>query len=126
MAGERKVIRDAVKSIVEQATDLMCFSSRRVDARVEQEFINVYFESGEIQYDGVKEFTTAQIVVCYNNLELIDDDEIDEMADMIHEALASQEIAPSVVQGFVPSGWDYIDDRERAFSGINLRYSVTY
>lgn len=126
MAGERKIIRDAVKSIVGQAANVVCYSSRRVDAREELNFINVYFESGEIQFDGIKGFTTAQIVVSYNSIELLEDDDIDQVADVLHEALGSHEIAPHLVQGFSPAGWDYIDDRERAFSGINLRYTVYY
>jgi hypothetical protein len=127
MANERQVIRAAVSEIVRNAVDAEVFTSRNVDSREKDNFINVYFDSADVQFDGLKEFTTAQLIVAYHTSDVVtDDDVIDEVADAIHFALASHEIAPQLVQGFIPVGWEYQSDRESAFSGIYLRYTVTY
>jgi hypothetical protein len=126
MPGERKAIRDAIKTIIEGVVDYEVIASRKIDGRDKDDFVSVYFESGEVQFDGLIENTTASLIVAYNTIDQLDDDLLDEVADEIHGALAANEIAPQLVQGFIPTGWGYLDDNERAFSGIYLRYTVTY
>lgn len=126
MPGERKKIRDAVVAVIRPVIDAEVTASRNVDAREKDFFVNVFFESGDVQYDGVKSSTAAILVLAYQTKEIIDDDLLDESADLMHSALENNPIAEDLIQGFIPIGWEYIDDRERQFSGIYLRYSVTY
>ena len=126
MPGERKIIRDAVKEIIENAVSYEVISSRKIDGRNKNEFINIYFEQWDMAFDGLQNPTTAPLIVAFNTVDQLDDDLLDEVADAINAALEENEIAPQLVQGFVPNGGGYLDDNERAFSGIYLRYTVTY
>jgi hypothetical protein len=126
MSNQRKTIRDAVAAVISAVVTCPVFTSRNTDARDETEFVTAFFESGEIEYDGLAESTTAQLSVVYRTEAVVDDDAIDVVADAIHAALVVADIAPSVAQGFFPIGWEYSADKERAFSGINLRYTVIY
>jgi predicted HAD superfamily phosphohydrolase len=126
MAGERKRIRDEIKAVVESVCPCEVVASRVYDARSTGRFVSVYFDSGEVQWDGVKNYTTADVVVSYLVADLSDDDHLDEVADAIHKAIGGADIAPGLVQGFIPAGFDYLSEKESAFAGIALRYTVTY
>lgn len=126
MAGERKRIRDEIKSVIESVYDGDVIAARTYEARDVSEFVSVYFESGDVEWDGLKSFTTAVIVISYFLSELLSDDELDEVADLINGALDVADIAPNLVQGFVPEGFEYLLEKESAFSGISLRYKITY
>lgn len=126
MPNERKTIRDAVKEIIENAVSYEVIASRKIDGRNKNEFINIYFEQWDMAFDGMQNPTTAPLIVAFNTVDQLDDDLLDEIADSINSALEENEIAPQLVQGFTPLGGGYLDDNERAFSGIYLRYTVTY
>lgn len=126
MANERKIIRAAIKQALQNKIALPVFLTRNIDARNEDQFINVFFVDGQIEFDGVSQFTKADLTIAYRTITDADDDEIDAVSDQIHAALEETDIAPGTLAGLVPTGWEYVDDTERAFSGIYLRYSVTY
>lgn len=126
MSNERKIIRDAVKAIIESAVSYEVITSRRIDGRNKNAFINIYFEQWDIAFDGLKNPTSAPLVVAFNTVDQLDDDELDEIAEAINTALKQNDIALQVVHGFSPLGGGYLEEGERAFSGIYLRYTVNY
>lgn len=126
MASERKRIRDAIKAAIETEYSGEVIASRVYDARNKRDFVTVYFESGDIEWDGIKNFTTASIVVAYMAKDLSTDDELDEVADLVNGVLAVAPIAPDLIQGFIPAGFEYLSENESAYSGIALRYTVIY
>jgi hypothetical protein len=126
MAGERKRIRDEIKQAIETIYTGTVISSRVYDARDISKLVSVYFDSGDIEWDGIKNFTTASVVVSYFSADLSDDDELDSVADLIHGAIESANIAPDLIQGFMPAGFEYLSEKESAFAGVALRYTVIY
>lgn len=126
MAGERKRIRDEIKAVIDSVFTGDVITSRVYDARETEKFVSVYFESGEIEWDGIKNFTTASVVVSYFSCDLASDDDLDQVADVIHSAVGAASIAPDLIQGFMPSGFEYLSEKESAFAGIAMRYTVIY
>lgn len=126
MANERKQIRDEIKAVIESVYNGVVITSRVYDVRDETEYVSVYFESGETEWDGLNNFTTATIVVSYFFSELVSDDDLDVVADSINSALEIADIAPNLMRGFLPDGFEYLSEQESAFSGISLRYKITY
>jgi len=126
MPNERKTIRDSIKTIIEGVVNYEVFTSRKIDGRNKNEFISIYFEQWDMAFDGLQNPTTAPLIIAFNTVDQLDDDLLDEVADAINTALEQNEIAPQLVQGFIPTGGGYFDESERAFSGIYLRYTVTY
>lgn len=126
MAGERKRIRDDIKAAIETVFAGEVIASRVYDARDKTKFVSVYFETGDIEWDGIKNFTTAPVVVSYLSNDISDDDAIDKIAESIHAAIESTDIAPGLIQGFVPAGFEYLSEADSAFCGLALRYTVIY
>lgn len=126
MPNERKTIRYSIKTIIEGIVNYEVFTSRKIDGRNKNEFISIYFEQWDMAFDGLQNPTTAPLIIAFNTVDQLDDDLLDEIADAINTALEQNEIAPQLVQGFIPTGGGYFDESERAFSGIYLRYTVTY
>lgn len=126
MATERKIIRDAIVAAIKADFVAPIYCSRAVDGREDDNFVNVYFDSGDIEFDGLLTKTRATIVVSYHDRNAQSDDDIDASADFLNNILATADIAPDVIQGMVPAGFEYADERESSFSGIYLRYTIIY
>ena len=126
MAGERKSIRDSVKEILQTVYAGKIYTSRKIDVRDDLEYVNVFFESGDTEYEGLRSSTSCELVVSYNNSNQFTDDELDAVADMLNQALVDNDVAPGVIRGMLPAGFAYESDQESAFTGINLLYTVYY
>lgn len=126
MAGERKAIRDAVKAIFQTVYSGPLYTSRTIDVRDDDEYVNVFFEAGATEYEGINSSTSGELVVSYNTKEQVTDDDLDLVADMLNQALADNDIAPNVIRGMLPAGFAYESEQESAFTGINLLYTVYY
>lgn len=125
MSAERKKIRDAIAQVL-QSTFVDVFKSRSIDARELESFVNVYFDQGDIEFDGLRQQTTATLVIAYHCATIDNDDHIDDVSDQINKLLSENDIATDLIQGFYPVGFQYADEKETAFSGIFLRYEVIY
>lgn len=126
MAQERKAIRDGIKAALKTAYAGPIFTSRYMDVRDESEYVNVYFDTGDVTWDGLLSSTTATVIVEYSTTGQVDDDAMDAVADQLNNALATQPIAEDIIQGFLPAGFEYIEQQETEFNTIILRYTVTY
>lgn len=126
MSGERQKIRAAMKAVVEKIYAGKVFDSRVFEARGVPEFVSIYLESGEVVWDGLKATTTAELVISYQVEEFTDDAALDEVADRINDALATERILPDLIQGLMPAGFEYLPEKESAFSGIAQRYTIIY
>ncbi len=126
MAGERKAIRDSVKAILQTVYSGPIYTSRTIDVRDDAEYVNVFFESGSTEYEGLRSSTGGELVVSYNTSKQVTDDDLDVVADMLNQALAENDVAPGVIRGMLPAGFAYESEQESGFTGINLLYTVYY
>ena len=126
MASERKTIRDSVKAILQTVYSGEIYTSRTIDVTEETEYVNVFFESGSTEYEGLLSTTSGELVISYNTKSQVTDDDLDEVADMLNQALADNDVAPGVIRGMLPAGFAYESEQESAFTGINLLYTVYY
>ena len=126
MAGERRAIREGIKAAIEADLVMEVIASRVYDTRGKSNFVSIFFDSGDDEYEGIQVTTTAQIIVGYFVKDLVDDNELDAVADLIYEAIENTDIAPDVVQGIIPTGFAYVPESETSFSGIVLRFNVRY
>lgn len=126
MAQNRKAIRDAIKAALQTVFAGPIYTSRYIDVRDETKFVNVYFEGGEIEFDGVRQNTTASVVVEYNTELDASDDDIDSVADALIQALETEPVATDIVQGFYPVAFEYLPLQESAFNTFVWRFTVIY
>lgn len=125
MQNERKAIRDAITEVLESVLDFPVFSGRSIDGRDLTEFVNVYITDGEVFSEGLGSRTEASVLICYRTVDELTDDQLDEKSDPIAEAIESYDFG-GVMQGIVPAGFEYLDERERGYDGITLRFLVIY
>lgn len=126
MAGERKAIRDAVKQVLEGIYAGDVFSSRYVDGRDLSEYVNVYFNEGQVDTETLVFATSAELVVGFHTKDYVSDDQLDEQADTLYQAIGDADIAPNVLRGINPAGFEYGDEQESAFTSIYLQFTVYY
>jgi len=125
MLGSRTAIRNVVKARVDDAVNYPVFASRDIDGREEQEFANVYFADGDVTYEGLQRNSESNLVIVYRNSGEINDDFIDLRGDEIQAAIESEPFGDEM-RGILYTGFEYLDDQERSFSGIELRFTVYY
>lgn len=125
MQGERKVIRSALKQALQNALTLNVFARRFIDARGLDQYINVYFDEGDIEFEGLDKSTTALVIVGYHTRDYVDDDQLDDIADTIYAAI---ENAPNLtgVRGLLPAGFKYGEEQEQEFTSIYQTFTVVY
>ena len=125
MSNKRGLIRAAVRAILQPLFSFTVYAERNIDAREDDELINVYLVEGSIEYEGLRSSTTAILAIAYRTEENATDDEIDVIADQI-EAVMKPQVLGDLASGLLYDGFEYLDERERGFSGITLRFSVVY
>jgi len=125
MPSERKLIRDAVKAALESEFSFSIFSTRDVDGCELNEFINVFLLEGGVEYQGLQSSTQSEIFISYRTEDLLDDDQLDEVGDRIEEIISVSNFG-DVLQGIIYAGFEYLNERERGFTGLTLRYSIVY
>lgn len=127
MQGERKVLRDGIKAAIDGVhANVEIFTKRQVDARGLSEYINVYFDEGDISQLQLDQQTSAEILVGYHTANYISDDDLDEKGDALYAAIKAADIAPDVLRGMLPSGFSYGEESESAFTSLFLRFTVFY
>lgn len=138
MSGERKAIRDAVKLALESVYFGTIYTSRRVDTRDHNEFVRIYLQSGEMEYNGLDNPTSADLVVAFHKKPDADtsygpavdpqvtDDELDAVADLLFDEMGEADIAPNLIRGITPVGFEYGEEQEQEFESIALLFNVQY
>lgn len=126
MQGERKVIRDGFKAAIDSVFAGETFTKRKVDARNKSEYVNVFFEDGEITHDGLDGVTSAEIIVGYHTREYLGDDELDSAVNPLYQAISAADIASDVIRGILPTGFYYGDEQEGEFTSMFLQFRVVY
>lgn len=127
MQGERKAIRDGIKAALDGVhVGVEVFTQRQVDARDLSEYINVFFDDGEIGQQGLDEQTAAEILVGYHTANYISDDDLDQKGDALYAAIEAADIAPDILRGMLPAGFSYGEESESPFTSLFLRFTVFY
>lgn len=126
MQGERKLIRDSFKAAIDGKFSADVYAKRFVDRREISEYVNIFFDEGDIDFEGLNLSTTALITVGYHTNQHVDDDELDEIGDTIFNAIGDSDIAPDVIRGVIPQGFSYGDEQEQEFTSLFLRFTVIY
>lgn len=138
MSGERQSIRNAIQQALEPVYSGPIFTSRRVDPRGLDEFVRIYLQGGEMQYDGLDNPTTADLAVAFHKKPEADasygpsvdpqvtDDELDAVADALFDQMAAADIAPDLIRGITPVGFEYGEEQEQEFESITLLFTVQY
>lgn len=125
MQNERKAIRDAITEVLASSLNCPVFSGRSIDGRELSEFVNVYITEGEVFSEGLGQRTEASVLISYRSVHDLTDDELDEKSEPIVELIESHDFG-GVMQGIVAAGFEYLDERERGYDGITLRYLVAF
>ena len=125
MSNNRGLIRDAVRATLQPLFSFPVYADRKVDGREETEFINAYLVDGDVEREGLRDRTTAVLAIAYRTEADATDDEIDVISDQIETAMTPQ-VLGDLASGLLYDGFEYLDERERGFSGITLRFSVVY
>lgn len=125
MSNKRGLIRDAIRDLLEPLFSFPVYTGRDVDGRKVPQFINVYLPTGDVEYAGLQKSTTAVLAVSYRVEDVVDDDDLDVVADKIEAAMKPQALG-DLASGMLYDGFEYLDERERGFDGITLRFNVVY
>jgi hypothetical protein len=125
MPNKRTEIRQAIHQRLEDSLAYPVFSGRHVDGTELTEFANVYITDGDAAYSGLVQTHESSLVVSYRNSGDLTDDELDVLGDEIQTAIAGESFG-DVMAGIVYTGFAYLDERERDFDGIDLRYTIYY
>lgn len=125
MSNKRGLIRDAIRDLLEPLFSFPVYAGRDVDGCEVPEFINVYLPAGDVEHAGLQKSTTAILAVGYRIQNVVTDDELDIVADKIEAAMKPQ-VLGDLASGMLYDGFEYLDERERGFDGITLRFNVVY
>lgn len=125
MPSKRTEIREAIKQRLIASLAYSVFAGRNVDATELTEFANVYITEGEAVYSGIKQSHESFLVISYRNASDLTDDELDVYGDEVQAAIASEGFG-DVMSGIIYTGFAYLEERERDFDGIDIRYTIYY
>ncbi|TQV85195.1 hypothetical protein FKG94_03120 [Exilibacterium tricleocarpae] len=125
MVDERKAIRDHIGALVETVYPGRVFTTRDTDGRGLDEYVNIYFEEGEIITEGLYRFTEARLVVGYHRAGHPKDDQLDAGMEPIAALLDNEPDLGDVAQGLTPTGFQY-SDTTAEFSSLLHNYVITY
>lgn len=126
MASQRKRFRDQIKALIQANYKGAVYTSRVTDARDLNEFVTVRMTAGEYESEGFELTKKANLQVVIYKRESQSDDQLDEIADQIEDALADESSLDESIHLLVPSGYEYQDDEESAFSALALNFTITY
>jgi len=130
MSGERKAIRDWAFELLAEQFAAPVHKERKIDARDEDEFFNVYCtNSVEFQQDGMRFFSRANLIIGYHLKDFEDfagDDQLETMSDQVMELLLGSRV-PESISGIVPESIeDNGDQEQRQFNSVYMSFSVIY
>ena len=127
MQASRKAIRNAIREHIKHAlTEMHIYTRRYVDGTGHSDFVTIYFQSGDIQYEGIQTYTSATLSISlFGNLHSEDDD-LDKYGDQIQQQLDRDTDLGGLVRGFQFSGFEYPMDDEPHFNQLVLNYTIQY
>lgn len=125
MPNKRTEIREAIKQRLLASLAYPVFAGRDVDATDLTEFANVFIQEGDASYSGIKLSHESLLVISYRNAGYLTDEELDVRGDEIQELIKGESFG-DVMTGMVYTGFAYLEERERDFDGIDLRYTIYY
>lgn len=124
----RKEIRNKVRAQIE-ASYTGCGevkSGRILHTAGLTEFIDVFFEEGEHEQDGVQKYTEALFSIGVHKSGIVSDDELDQIGDECETGLFSDTTLGGLVHGITEAGFDYSRRGESVYDALYLRYFITY
>lgn len=123
--ADRKQIRDQLALQIADGYAGTIYTSRSIDAREEDEFVNVFFSEGAVLSAGMDEATEAEIIVGINK-RAASDDALDAIGDAISSAIDADITLGNYASGIVYTGFSYSDDEQTGFSQLFLKYTIIY
>lgn len=124
----RKQVRDQAKSQIEAAYTGTgkVHSGRLLHTAGQVEFVDVFFEEGEHEQDGLQTYVQALFVVGIHKTGIVTDDELDAIGDECEQGLYSDPTLGGIVHGITEAGFEYSPRGETQYDILYLRYLITY
>lgn len=123
--ASRAEVRAALVALVSGVVSCPVTAARFIDDPG-AEYVNIFIADGQTEYDGLRQRKFAELTVSYRNQALLEDDAIDIAVQPIEAAITPQSLSDAGVSGVVSSGFEYLDDAGREYSGIDLKYTIYY
>ena len=127
MKTSRKSIREAIRDHIKQVLPTIPIYTRRyVDATGLEDLVTVYFQTGEIQSEGIQFYTSAILSISiYGNLHC-EDNQLDDYGEMIESQLENDRDLEGLVRGLQFQGFEYPMDDDPHFNQLILNYTIQY
>lgn len=124
----RKEVRDQVKAQIVAAYtgNGEVKSGRILHTAGLTEFIDVFFEEGEHENEGLQNYVQALFTIGIHKTGIVTDDELDAIGDECETGLFSDTTLGGLVHGITEAGFDYSPRGESVYDALYLRYFITY
>lgn len=132
MIENNKQIRNAVKDALQTVFSGEIYTTRAPDVREgADKYLNVFLQSGDVDYNEGLVAESVSILTIGVHIALVDgksptDDDLDELAESLLPAVPVHGILPEVIQGIVPTDFEYSDEEEGEYSSLFLRFNLHY
>ena len=123
--GQRKAIRDQVKSMIVAAAipNIQLFTFQKANLEGEQIAVCIYLESGDFEQLSYDSLLTVRIMAPDGSNV---DDQLDDIGDQV-QALLEQDITLNGVCNFIAEkGYEYDRDAAVAWTALDIQYSVEH
>lgn len=121
----RKQIRDQIKTQLATSYTGTIFTGRKIDARDQTEFVNVFLADGVTEEDTVLRQTESTLVIGVHKQNATDD-QLDTIGDLLEAAIATDISLGGLVAGLVYTGFEYGEDERNGFDQLYLKYTVIF
>lgn len=122
----RKQVRDQVKLQIQAVYTGEVKSGRVVHTAGLDEFVDVFFEEGEHEQDGLQTYVQALFSIGIHKTGIVTDDELDAIGDLCEQGLFSDLSLNGLVHGITEAGFDYSRRGDSVYDALYLRYFITY
>jgi hypothetical protein len=124
----RKQVRDQVKTQIESAYtgNGEVYAGRILHTAGMKEFVDVFFEEGEHEQDGLQTYVQALFVIGVHKTGIVTDDELDDIGTECEQGLFADTTLGGIVHGITEAGFEYMPRGDSQYDVLYLRYLITY
>jgi len=120
-------LRQQLKAVIETVYDGIVTTSRNLTYTGNtppDEFVSVLIIEGEVLDEpGIRQTSSSVVSVLFYKTRA-DDDDLDEMALPVHEALSNADLQD--VMGLTYNGFSYSDEENSQYQRLTMTYLLTY
>ncbi|WP_086932199.1 hypothetical protein [Agarilytica rhodophyticola] len=125
MSKQRIVIRRAIGELLSNHYDEPVYLERMPDMSNDEAAITCFFDSGDLDYQGVFASSNAIFIIGFHRKDLDTDDDLDVWSSFASNLLHENTL-DGLVMGITEVGFEYGSDDAPEHSSLYLKFNISY